>query len=82
MSSATFVFTAPQPTDGTGHAVASGSDIPAMRARSGCSFWACKGPSRPKPMTTCVKCHAMRGIATVRATLAARHSKGASHAST
>ena len=35
-----------------------------------CSFWACKGPSRPKHMVTCSKCLAMREIAVVRSTLA------------
>lgn len=39
---------------------------------SSCSFWACKGPSRPKPMCTCRKCYAMRQISTVYASLLAK----------
>lgn len=34
-----------------------------------CSFWACKGPSKPRNMITCSKCYAMREISAVRATL-------------
>ena len=34
-----------------------------------CSFWACRGPNKPQHMITCSKCHAMREIASVRATL-------------
>lgn len=34
-----------------------------------CSFWACKGPGKPRHMVTCSKCHAMRGIASVKSTL-------------
>lgn len=41
-------------------------------AKSTCSFWACKGPSRPIGMTTCVKRYAMRYVATVQASLEAR----------
>jgi hypothetical protein len=39
-------------------------------AETPCGFWACEGPSRPRDMCTCKKCYAMRGIASVRATLA------------
>lgn len=39
---------------------------------SACCFWACDGPTKPQAMCTCVKCYAMREIATVRATLASR----------
>lgn len=35
-----------------------------------CSFWACRGPTKPQHMVTCSKCHAMREIASVRSTLA------------
>ena len=35
-----------------------------------CSFWACNGPRRPKPMCMCCKCAAMRTIGKVRAALA------------
>jgi hypothetical protein len=41
-------------------------------ARADCSFWACRGPSRPESMCTCVKCWAMRNVATARVTLATR----------
>lgn len=34
-----------------------------------CSFWACKGPDKPRNMITCSKCYAMREISAVRATL-------------
>jgi hypothetical protein len=42
-------------------------------AESHCTFWACAGPRRPRPMATCSKCWAMRQIATVMATLNARN---------
>lgn len=41
-------------------------------SRSDCSFWACEGPNRPQQMCTCVKCWAMREVATVKASLEAR----------
>lgn len=41
-------------------------------SHANCTFWACEGPSRPRPMCTCNKCWSMREIATVRATLAER----------
>ena len=41
-----------------------------------CSFWACQGPRRPKPMCTCCKCNAMRSIAKVRAALAQAVARG------
>lgn len=41
-------------------------------SRSTCSFWACDGPNRPKSMCTCVKCWAMREVATVLVSLRAR----------
>ena len=41
-------------------------------AGSHCSFWACEGPNKPRHMATCVKCWAMRNIATVKASLEAR----------
>lgn len=34
-----------------------------------CSFWACRGPDKPRGMITCSKCYAMREISGVRATL-------------
>lgn len=37
-----------------------------------CSFWACDGPSRPRGMVTCNKCWAMRKVARLRATMAAK----------
>lgn len=39
-------------------------------AETPCSFWACDGPRRPKPMCTCCKCNSMRTIGKVRAALA------------
>lgn len=51
-------------------------------SRSTCSFFACEGPSRPQAMCTCVKCYAMRRVATVRASLDARAAltpKGGEH---
>jgi hypothetical protein len=39
-------------------------------ADTSCSFWACKGPTRPRHMCTCVKCYAMREVAIVRASIA------------
>lgn len=39
-----------------------------------CCFWACEGPKRPRHMVTCWKCHAMRQIAIVRASIA-RHER-------
>ena len=46
----------------------------ALEALAGalCSFWACNGPTRPAPMTTCSKCYAMRRIASVQASLRRR----------
>lgn len=41
-----------------------------------CAFWACNGPTRPKPMCTCCKCSAMRDIARVRAALAKALERG------
>ncbi len=37
-----------------------------------CTFWACKGPTRPRHMVTCNKCWAMREIAAVIASLKLR----------
>lgn len=37
-----------------------------------CNFWACGGPNGPMAMQMCSKCHAMRQIATVLASLQAR----------
>ena len=34
-----------------------------------CSFWACRGATKPKHMLTCSKCYAMREVSAVRATL-------------
>jgi hypothetical protein len=40
--------------------------------RTPCAFWACEGPKRMVHMVTCIKCSAMRNIATVRASLQVR----------
>lgn len=34
-----------------------------------CTFWACKGPNKPRSMVTCNKCWAMRQIANVKRTI-------------
>lgn len=41
-------------------------------SKASCSFWACEGPIKVQHMATCVKCHAMRRVATVKASLEAR----------
>ena len=35
-----------------------------------CTFWACKGPQRPLPMTTCNKCQTVRQLTMLRNSLA------------
>ena len=45
-------------------------------SRSDCTFWGCEGATRPRPMCTCVKCWAMREVATVKASLEARLPSG------
>lgn len=42
-------------------------------AESNCCFFACEGPKRVIGMATCVKCYAMREIATVLASLEMRN---------
>lgn len=37
-----------------------------------CCFWACKGPSRPQSMQTCIRCWALRDLASVVRSLEAR----------